>query len=76
MKETDVVVFAVDINHKKERHLNSADMLINVSGPLARASMLIMDSACAREIHRPRKLRDVALIGTSCYDMYILMFFR
>lgn len=64
-KGTDTIVYAVDYNHKKERHLNGT--ILHVSGDLlSRPSLLITNSihCCNNATEIPRKQRDIFLMST------------
>ena len=50
------IVYAVDFNHKKERHLNGA-----VFGNITRPSLLITDSYNATFEYKKRRKRDQEL---------------
>ncbi|EDO46395.1 predicted protein [Nematostella vectensis] len=52
------IIYAVDYNHKKERHLNGA-----VLETLSRPSLLITDSFNALNIQTRRRERDTQLMG-------------
>jgi len=52
-KETEEIVYAVDFNHKKEKHLNGT-----VLETLARPELLITDTSRALYSQPSRKLRD------------------
>ncbi|RKP07912.1 beta-lactamase-like protein [Thamnocephalis sphaerospora] len=65
-KDTEEIVYAVDYNHKKERHLNGTVLHANgvVLETLARPSVLITDAYNALSVQPPRKNRDQALFET------------
>ncbi|KAL1923357.1 uncharacterized protein VTP21DRAFT_8337 [Calcarisporiella thermophila] len=65
-KDTDEIVYAVDYNHKKERHLDGTVMLVGgmVHDALNRPSLLITDAFNAGNIHPARKHRDAALFSS------------
>lgn len=52
------IVYAVDFNHKKERHLNGSDL-----EKLGRPSLLILDCFNASYSQPRRRARDEALIS-------------
>ncbi|KAJ3190867.1 cleavage and polyadenylation specificity factor subunit 2, partial [Dinochytrium kinnereticum] len=57
-KDTDEIVYAVDYNHMKERHLNKAVIL---SDALSRPSILITDCYNALVTQMRRRQRDELL---------------
>ncbi|CAG8467764.1 8313_t:CDS:10 [Paraglomus occultum] len=59
-KDTEDVVYAVDYNHKKERHLDGTVMHVNgeVLDALSRPSLMITDAYNSLIIHPPRKQRE------------------
>lgn len=61
------IVYAVDMNHMKERHLDGTVLMRQAAGgvfePLARPDLLITDADRAGVITARRKDRDAALIG-------------
>nr|CAG8477082.1 14074_t:CDS:2 [Entrophospora candida] len=61
--DTEKIVYAVDYNHKKERHLDGAVLHSNgvVLDALSRPSLMITDAYNSLVIHPPRKLHDTAL---------------
>ncbi|KAI8820645.1 beta-lactamase-like protein [Fimicolochytrium jonesii] len=59
-KDTDDIVYAVDYNHKKDRHLNGTVMMTTEA--LARPSILIADAYNAKNEQPLRKVRDSSLI--------------
>ncbi|KAI9013228.1 beta-lactamase-like protein [Gaertneriomyces semiglobifer] len=61
-KDTDEVVYAVDYNHKKDRHLNGTVLM--TSDTISRPSVLITDSYNALNDQPLRKVRDAALLDT------------
>ncbi|KAG9288727.1 hypothetical protein G9A89_004346 [Geosiphon pyriformis] len=65
-KDTEEIVYAVDYNHKKERHLDGTVLHVNgeVLETLSRPSLMITDAYNSLNIHPPRKLRDNALFET------------
>ncbi|KXN89602.1 Cleavage factor two protein 2 [Leucoagaricus sp. SymC.cos] len=62
------IIYAVHMNHMKERHLDGTVLTRNASGgvfePLARPDLLITDADRANVITSRRKDRDAALIDT------------
>ena len=75
------IIYAVNLNHMKERHLDGTVLLRTsaggVSEPLARPDLLITDAERASVISSRRKDRDAALIGMSVevtVQSYILIF--
>lgn len=58
MGEEDIV-YAVDFNHKKERHLNGCEL-----EKLARPSLLITDAFNAMYEQERRRIRDEKLMST------------
>ncbi|KAJ8086856.1 hypothetical protein PM082_005681 [Marasmius tenuissimus] len=62
------IIYAVNLNHMKERHLDGTVLLRTsaggVSEPLARPDLLITDAERASVISSRRKDRDAALIDT------------
>jgi Cft2 family RNA processing exonuclease len=58
-KENEDVIYAVDYNHKKERHLNPT-----VLETLTRPTLLITDARNALVTHRARSERDKELLET------------
>lgn len=62
------VLYAVDMNHMRERHLDGTVLMRQSAGgvfePLARPDLLITDADRASVITSRRKDRDAALIGT------------
>jgi cleavage and polyadenylation specificity factor subunit 2 len=66
-READVIVYAVDYNHKKERHL-SPTILETLSKP----TLLITDSLNAQNNQLSRRDRDALLHGSrSVYSLTI-----
>ncbi|KAL7753275.1 hypothetical protein RI367_001050 [Sorochytrium milnesiophthora] len=65
-KDTDNIVYAVNVNHKKERHLSAGMVLVNsqIYEPLSRPSLLISDCYNATNVHAAKKNRDQALTST------------
>ncbi|CAG8667410.1 18459_t:CDS:10 [Dentiscutata erythropus] len=65
-KDTEEIVYAVDYNHKKERHLDGTVLHINgvVLDALSRPSLMITDAYNSLIIHPARKHRDAALFDT------------
>ncbi|KAF0475634.1 Cleavage and polyadenylation specificity factor subunit [Gigaspora margarita] len=65
-KDTEEIVYAVDYNHKKERHLDGTVLHINgvVLDALSRPSLMITDAYNSLIIHPARKYRDAALFDT------------
>ncbi|KAI8918292.1 beta-lactamase-like protein [Powellomyces hirtus] len=61
-KDTDEVVYAVDYNHKKDRHLNGTVLMTTEA--LGRPSVLITDAYNAKNEQPLRKTRDAALVET------------
>ncbi|KAJ3012211.1 cleavage and polyadenylation specificity factor subunit 2 [Thoreauomyces humboldtii] len=61
-KNTDEVVYAVDYNHKKDRHLNGTVLMTTEA--LGRPSVLITDAYNATNTQPLRKTRDSALVET------------
>ena len=59
-KDTDEIVYAVNYNHKKERHLNGTAL-----ESMSRPSLLITDAQNALNFQETRKARDSQLIGTT-----------
>ncbi len=59
-KETEEVIYAVDFNHRKERHLNGT-VLSNFQRP----SLLITDAYNALVEQQSRRKREQQLIGIS-----------
>ncbi|ORX87994.1 Metallo-hydrolase/oxidoreductase [Anaeromyces robustus] len=60
-KDTDEILYAVNYNHKKERHLEGTQLHLN-SELFARPSLLITDSRNSLNIQPSRKQRDNFLI--------------
>jgi len=60
VKETEEILYAVDYNHKKERHLNPT-----VLETLNRPTLLITDAFNALTTQSSRRARDVELIETT-----------
>ncbi|ORX89542.1 hypothetical protein K493DRAFT_233166 [Basidiobolus meristosporus CBS 931.73] len=62
-KDTDEIVYAVDYNHKKERHLDGTVLHANgvVLESLFRPSVLITDAYNSLAVHAARKYRENAL---------------
>jgi cleavage and polyadenylation specificity factor subunit 2 len=58
-KENEEIVYAIDYNHNKERHLNTGAIQ-----SLVRPSLLIVDSYNALHVPPSRKLRDAELLET------------
>ncbi|GJJ07412.1 hypothetical protein Clacol_001614 [Clathrus columnatus] len=63
------IIYAVDLNHTRERHLDGTVILRPVSGsgvfePLARPDLLITDAERATLISSRRKDRDLFFLGT------------
>lgn len=63
------LVYAVNLNHMKERHLDGTILLrpgggSSVFEPLLRPDLLITDAERASSISSRRKDRDAALLGT------------
>lgn len=56
------IIYAVDYNHKKERHLNGA-----VLETLSRPSLLITDSFNVLNAQTRRRERDTQLKSKECY---------
>jgi Cft2 family RNA processing exonuclease len=56
-KESEDIIYAVDYNHKKERHLNPT-----VLETLQRPTLLITDARNALVTHQPRRDRDKELV--------------
>ena len=67
VKETEEIIYAVDYNHKKERHLNPT-----VLETLTRPSLLITDAYNALTRHPSRKERDQQLF--SKYSIHYILF--
>ena len=65
-KETDDILYAVDYNHRKERHLNGS-----VLDTLVRPTLLITDTRNALSPQVLRKQRDAELIGMCLMDKII-----
>eukprot|EP01135_Chromosphaera_perkinsii_P000762 Nk52_evm50s151 gene=Nk52_evmTU50s151 len=57
-KETEEIVYAVDFNHRKERHLNGS-----VLESLERPTLLITDALNAKVEAAPRRQTDQDLVG-------------
>jgi len=61
------IIYAVNMNHMKERHLDGTVLMRNAGGeifePLARPDLLITDAGRGNVITSRRKDRDAALIG-------------
>lgn len=61
------IVYAVNMNHMKERHLDGTILMRQAAGgvyePLARPDLLITDADRAAVLTSRRKDRDAALIG-------------
>lgn len=61
------IIYAVHMNHMRERHLDGTILMRNASGeifePLARPDLLITDAGRGNVITSRRKDRDAALIG-------------
>ena len=61
------IVYAVNMNHMRERHLDGTVLISGVGGTvfesLARPDLLITDAERANVIGSRRKDRDAALIG-------------
>lgn len=65
VKETDEILYAVDYNHKKERHLNPT-----VLETLNRPTLLITDAFNGLTTQTSRRSRDMDLIGmTLIFDI-------
>ncbi|CAG8500288.1 3142_t:CDS:2 [Acaulospora colombiana] len=66
-KDNEEIVYAVDYNHKKERHLDGTVLHINgvVLDALSRPSLMITDAYNSLIIHPARKHRDAALFGNN-----------
>ncbi|KAG4098147.1 Metallo-hydrolase/oxidoreductase [Neocallimastix lanati (nom. inval.)] len=62
-KDTDEILYAVNYNHKKERHLEGTQLHLN-SELFARPSLLITDSRNSLNVQPSRKQRDSFLIET------------
>lgn len=62
VKDTEEIVYAVDYNHKKERHLSSAALM--TSDVLNRPTILITSSRTADDLSLITKRRDEKLTGT------------
>lgn len=62
------IIYAVDFNHKKERHLNGC-ILENMTRP----SLLITDSYNATYVQPRRRLRDEKLMSMEIIYIYILI---
>lgn len=60
VKETEEILYAVDYNHKKERHLNPT-----VLETLNRPTLLITDAFNGLTTQTSRRSRDMDLIGAS-----------
>jgi Cft2 family RNA processing exonuclease len=58
-KESEDIIYAVDYNHKKERHLNPT-----VLETLQRPTLLITDARNALVTHQPRRERDKELVDS------------
>ncbi|TFK55437.1 hypothetical protein OE88DRAFT_1651747 [Heliocybe sulcata] len=62
------ILYAVDMNHMKERHLDGTVLMRQAAGgvfePLARPDLLITDAERANVLSSRRKDRDAALIDT------------
>ncbi|CAG8545924.1 6099_t:CDS:10, partial [Ambispora leptoticha] len=65
-KDTEEIVYAVDYNHKKEKHLDGTVLHLNgeVLEALSRPSLMITDAYNSLIVHPPRKFRDNALFET------------
>lgn len=65
------ILYAVNVNHMRERHLDGAVLISKSSGgvfePLARPDLLITDAERTSVVNSKQRDRDVALIGTSHY---------
>jgi cleavage and polyadenylation specificity factor subunit 2 len=57
-KETEEILYAVDYNHKKERHLNPT-----VLETLNRPTLLITDAFNGLSTQSSRRSRDMDLLG-------------
>ena len=72
------IVYAVNMNHMRERHLDGTVLISGVGGTvfesLARPDLLITDAERANVIGSRRKDRDAALIGIQV-SLPILFFF-
>jgi Cft2 family RNA processing exonuclease len=68
------ILYAVNMNHMKERHLDGTVLMrqSSVFEPLARPDLLITDAERANVITSRRRDRDEALIG-NFYCMRILL---
>jgi cleavage and polyadenylation specificity factor subunit 2 len=64
-KDAEEIVYAVDYNHKKERHLDGTVLHKDgvVLDALSRPTLMITDAYNSLIIHPPRKHRDTALFG-------------
>lgn len=63
------IIYAVDYNHKKERHLNGA-----VLETLSRPSLLITDAFNVLNVQTRRRERDSQLKSMSLMDIYSYIF--
>ncbi|CAG8535872.1 10008_t:CDS:10 [Ambispora gerdemannii] len=65
-KDPEEIVYAVDYNHKKEKHLDGTVLHLNgeVLEALSRPSLMITDAYNSLIVHPPRKFRDNALFET------------
>lgn len=60
------IVYAVDFNHKKERHLNGSDL-----ERLGRPSLLILDCFNAAYSQPRRRSRDEALMSITIVNLHL-----
>lgn len=58
VKDEEEIVYAIDYNHKKERHLNGC-----VLESISRPSLLITDAINAQYVQAKRRLRDEQLMS-------------
>ena len=65
------IVYAVDFNHKKERHLGGCEL-----ERISRPSLLITDSFNASYRQERRRLRDERLVGKTLHFKKILFRFQ
>ncbi|CAI2180410.1 19114_t:CDS:2 [Funneliformis geosporum] len=65
-KDAEEIVYAVDYNHKKERHLDGTVLHKDgvVLDALSRPTLMITDAYNSLIVHPARKLRDTALFET------------
>lgn len=59
------IVYAVDFNHKKERHLNGSDL-----EKLGRPSLLILDCFNGAYSQPRRRSRDEALMSMTLFSIF------